>query len=178
MLAYTQGGAGTPQGATAQMGNPLGEAGTSAKEAAMAVAQFKQLQTQNQLTYAQAGQSIASANLADSQARTETERQALLRAETAREEAKNPGYKKFGELTNAQTANYDATARQARANAARQEAELPYSQSIGKAYTDVPNGVLIEKIAQTGGSAFSSAAEIARAIALNRSKFGKLNPRR
>ena len=52
MLAYTQGGAGTPAGAsaagaTAQMGNPLGEAGNSAREAAMAVAQFNQLRTQN-----------------------------------------------------------------------------------------------------------------------------------
>jgi hypothetical protein len=48
MLAYSQGGAGTPTGAsaagaTAQMGNPLGEAGNSAREAALAVAQFKNM---------------------------------------------------------------------------------------------------------------------------------------
>ncbi len=172
MLAYSQGGAGTPVGATAQMGNPLGEAGASAREAAMAVAQYQQLKTQNELTYAQAAQSMAATGLQDQQAKTEIERQALIRAETARENAKNPGYKRFGALTDSQIANYDATARQARANAARQEAELPQSQSIGLAYKTVPQGHLIKEIANVGSSAFGAAADVARAY-----KFGKLNPR-
>ena len=167
MLAYTQGGAGTPAGAAANMTNPLGEAGNSAREAAMAVANFKQLQTQNQLTQAQAVQSDASANLLDQQAITETEKQALIRAEAARERAKQPGYDKFGSLTDSQIANYDATARQARASAAYTEATQPQADSIGLAYKTVPQGHLIKEIANIGSSAFSAAADVARAYKFN-----------
>jgi hypothetical protein len=95
MLAYSQGGAGTPQGATAQMGNPLGEAGNSAREAAMAVANFKQLQTQNILTQEQAEKTAADTNLSRDQA-------TYTRANTAREIAQMPGYGKFGKLRDAQ----------------------------------------------------------------------------
>jgi hypothetical protein len=172
MLAYSQGGAGTPQGATAQMGNPLGEAGNSAREGAMALAQMQQLKTQNELTQSQSVQSIANANLADEQAKTESERQALIREEAARERAKQPGYSKFSALQDSTIGNLDATARQARANSARQEAELPQSQSIGLAYKTVPQGHLIKEIANVGSSAFGAAADVARAY-----KYGKLNPR-
>ena len=95
MLAYTQGGAGTPQGATAQMGNPLGEAATSAKESAMAVAQFNQLRTQNLLTQEQIEKTAADKNLSLDQA-------AYTRANTAREIAQMPGYGMFGKLRSAQ----------------------------------------------------------------------------
>jgi hypothetical protein len=95
MLAYTQGGAGTPMGASAQMVNPLGEAGTSAREAAMAVANFKQLQTQNVLTQEQAEKTAADTNLSRDQA-------TYTRANTAREIAQMPGYGKFGALRDAQ----------------------------------------------------------------------------
>jgi len=100
MLAYSQGGAGTPAGAsaagaTAQMGNPLGEAGNSAREAAMAVAQFKQLQTQNILTQEQAEATAADANL-------KRDSSAYTQAQTARELAQMPGYGKFGQLRDAQ----------------------------------------------------------------------------
>jgi len=172
MLAYTQGGAGTPQGATAQMGNPLGEAGNSAREAAMAYANYRQIMSQNELTQAQSVQSIAATNLQDQQAKTEAEKQALIREEAARERAKQPGYSKFGRLTDSQIGNYDASARLARANSARQEAELPQSQSIGLAYKTVPQGHLIKEIANVGSSAFGAAADVARAY-----KFGKFNPR-
>jgi hypothetical protein len=177
MLAYTQGGAGTPGGAAAggaqaQMGNPLGEAGTSAREGAMALAQYQQLLTQNKLTQAQSTQSDANARLADQQAITETEKQALIREEAARERAKQPGYGKFSALQDSTIGNLDATARQARANSARQEAELPQSQSIGLAYKTVPQGHLIKEIANVGSSAFGAAADVARAY-----KFGKINPR-
>jgi hypothetical protein len=169
MLAYSQGGAGnlagaSGQGATAQMVNPLGEAGTSAREAAMAVANFKQLQTQNQLTQAQAVQSDASANLLDQQAITETEKQALIREEAARERAKQPGYSKFGRLTDSQISNYDASARNARANAAYTEATQPEATSIGLAYKTVPQGVLIERGLRAGGNLVSTAAEAANVL--------------
>jgi hypothetical protein len=95
MLAYSQGGAGTPQGATAQMGNPLGDAGNSAREAAMAVANYKQIQTQNVLTEHQAEKAAADTNLANDQA-------TYTRANTAREIAQMPGYGKYGQLRDAQ----------------------------------------------------------------------------
>jgi len=164
MLAYSQGGAGTPVGATAQMGNPLGEAGNSAREAAMAYANYRQIMSQNELTQAQSVQSIAATNLQDQQAKTEAEKQAFIREEAARERAKMPGYNKFGRLTDSQIGNYDASARLARANSARQEAELPESQSIGLAYKTVPQGALYERGIKAAGGIISTAAEAADAI--------------
>jgi len=100
MLAYSQGGAGTPtgasaQGATAQMGNPLGEAGNSAREAALAVAQFQNMRNTNVLLEEQAEKTNADRFLSLDQA-------AKTRAETAREIAQMPGYGKFGQLRDAQ----------------------------------------------------------------------------
>jgi len=95
MLAYSQGGAGTPSGATAQIGNPLGEAASSAKESAMAVAQFNQLRTLNLLTQEQTEKTAADKGLSLDQA-------AYTRAQTARELAQMPGYGKFGQLRDAQ----------------------------------------------------------------------------
>jgi hypothetical protein len=95
MLAYTQGGAGTPQGATAQMGNPLGEAGNSAKEGALAVAQYQNMRNQNVLIEEQAEKTNADRFLSLDHA-------ANLRAQTARELAQMPGYGKFGQFRDAQ----------------------------------------------------------------------------
>jgi hypothetical protein len=95
MLAYTQGGAGTPQGATAQMGNPLGEAGNSAREGALAVAQYANLRNQNVLIEEQAEKTNADRYLSLDQA-------AYTRANTMRELAQMPGYGKFGQLRDAQ----------------------------------------------------------------------------
>jgi hypothetical protein len=94
MLAYSQGGAGTPQGATAQMGNPLGEAGNSAREAAMAVAQYQNMRNQNVLIEEQAEKTNADRYLSLDQA-------AYTRANTMRELAQMPGYGKFGQLRDA-----------------------------------------------------------------------------
>lgn len=47
MLAYQQGGASTPQGATARMENVLGKAGRSAIEGAMNLAQLRNIREQN-----------------------------------------------------------------------------------------------------------------------------------
>ena len=95
MLAYTQGGAGTPQGATAQMGNPLGEAGNSAKEGALAVAQYDNMRNTNVLLEEQAEKTNADRHLSLDQA-------AYTRAQTAREIEQMPGYGKFGQLRDAQ----------------------------------------------------------------------------
>jgi hypothetical protein len=100
MLAYSQGGAGTPAGAsaagaTAQMGNPLGEAGNSAKEAALAVQQYQNMRNQNVLIEEQAEKTNADRHLSLDQA-------AFTRAQTAREIEQMPGYGKFGQLRDAQ----------------------------------------------------------------------------
>jgi len=100
MLAYSQGGAGTPAGAsaagaTAQMGNPLGEAGNSAKEAALAVQQYQNMRNQNVLIEEQAEKTNADRHLSLDQA-------AYTRAQTAREIEQMPGYGKFGQLRDAQ----------------------------------------------------------------------------
>jgi endonuclease/exonuclease/phosphatase (EEP) superfamily protein YafD len=161
MLAYTQGGAGTPQGATAQMGNPLGEAGNSAKEAGMAMAQYQQLQTQNKLTDNQAIQSEATANLLDQQAITEMDKQAQIRAETQRERAKMPGYGKFGAQQDATINQLNSSARQARANSAYTEATQPEAVAIGNTYRDNPNLKTSEAYIRQASGVVSTAAEAA-----------------
>jgi hypothetical protein len=95
MLAYSQGGAGTPSGATAIMGNPLGEAGNSAKEGALAYAQYNNMRNTNVLLEEQAEKTNADRHLSLDQA-------AYTRAQTAREIEQMPGYGKFGKLRDAQ----------------------------------------------------------------------------
>jgi len=123
MLAYTQGGAGTPQGATAQMGNPLGEAGNSAREAAMAVANFKQLQTQNVLTQEQADATGASAQ----QSRSQT---ANIDADTIDKINKNKATGKFGNMQDTLLRDIQNRADQAVTNSAQQAAQTRYTNEL------------------------------------------------
>jgi hypothetical protein len=95
MLAYSQGGAGTPAGATAQMGNPLGEAGSSAREGALAFAQYANMRNTNALLEEQTEKTNADRFLSLDQA-------AYTRAQTAREIEQMPGYGKFGQLRDSQ----------------------------------------------------------------------------
>ena len=156
MLAYTQGGAGTPQGATAQMGNPLGEAGSSAREAAIAVANFKQLQTQNVLTQEQAEDTASAAGLKKDTA-------ALTRTQTAVELAKMSGYGKYGQFVDTQMNQLNASARQARANSAYTEATQPEAIAIGKTYRDNPNLKTTGEYIRQGGQVVDSVADAIRA---------------
>jgi len=123
MLAYSQGGAGTPQGATAQMGNPLGEAGNSAREAAMAVAQFNQLRTQNILTQEQAEATAADANL-------KRDTSAYTQAQTARELAQMPGYGKFGQFRDAQIQQLQTSSALQGAQDAQARAQTRYTNEL------------------------------------------------
>lgn len=123
MLAYSQGGAGTPQGATAQMGNPLGEAGNSAREAAMAVAQFNQLRTQNILTQEQAESTAADANL-------KRDTSAYTQAQTARELAQMPGYGKFGQFRDAQIQQLQTSSALQGAQDAQARAQTRYTNEL------------------------------------------------
>jgi hypothetical protein len=113
MLAYTQGGAGTPAGAAAPVANVLGPAGNSAKEAALAVAQYANMRNTNTLLEEQAEKTRADRYLSLDQA-------ALARANTARETAQLPGYGKFGELRDSQIA-------QLRSSSALQAAQTTYT---------------------------------------------------
>jgi len=121
MLAYTQGGAGTPSGASAggaqaTMGNPLGDAAASAREAAMAVASYDNMRKQNVLIEEQAEKTNADRFLSLDQAEK-------TRAETARELAQMPGYGKFGQLR-------DSMIQQAQASSAQAAAQTRYTNEL------------------------------------------------
>jgi hypothetical protein len=115
MLAYTQGGAGTPSGASATMQNVLGQAGNSAKEGAIAVAQYANMRNQNVLIEEQAEKTNADRYLSLDQA-------ANVRANTMATLAQMPGFGKFGELR-------DATIDQLRSSSALQAAQLLQAES-------------------------------------------------
>jgi hypothetical protein len=131
MLAYAQGGAGNLTGASgsgasgsgaagsgaqANMGNPLGAAGNSAKEAALAVAQYANMRNQNILLEEQAEKTNADRHLSLDQA-------AYTRAQTAREIEQMPGYGKFGQLR-------DAQIRQLQTSSAQQAAQTSYTNEL------------------------------------------------
>ena len=121
MLAYSQGGAGTPSGASAGgaqaiMGNPLGDAANSAKEGALAVQQYLNMRNQNVLTEEQAEKTNADRYLSLDQA-------AYTRAQTARELAQMPGYGKFGQLR-------DAQIDQLQTSSAQQGAQTRYTNEL------------------------------------------------
>jgi len=123
MLAYSQGGAGTPQGSTAQMGNPLGEAGNSAKEAALAVAQYANMRNQNVLLEEQAEKTNADRFLSLDQA-------AYTRANTMRELAQMPGYGKFGQMRDAQIQQLTTSSAQQAAQEQQSRAQTRYTNEL------------------------------------------------
>jgi hypothetical protein len=131
MLAYAQGGAGnlsgaagtgasasgaSGSGAQAIMGNPLGAAGNSAKEAALAVAQYQNMRNTNVLLEEQAEKTQADRYLSIDQASN-------VRAQTARELAQMPGYGKFGALR-------DAQIDQLQTSSAQQAAQSRYTNEL------------------------------------------------
>jgi hypothetical protein len=145
MLAYTQGGAGTPAGASAPVGNPLGQAGNSAREAAMAVAQYQNMQTQNVLTQELAEKAGADANLSKDNA-------AYARAQTARELEQMPGYGKFGQLRDAQISQLRSSSALQAAQEIQSNAQTRYLGSQ-TGYTNQ-----LSKLAETGSAPSSQKA--------------------
>ena len=136
MLAYTQGGAGTPAGAMATQQNVLGPAATSAKEGALAYQQYENMKNVNVLTEEQAEKTNADKLLSLDQA-------ALARANTAREIAQMPGYGKFGQFR-------DAQIEQLTSSSALQAAQQKQALSQA-AYTNQ-----LERLAQTGSAPSST----------------------
>jgi hypothetical protein len=160
MLAYTNGGAGTPQGATAQMENVMGRVGQSAKEGALAYQQYENMKMQNFATEQQGENSAAQALLAKDTA-------AKTRMETVSELLKQSGYKLSGEQVMALINQLNASAKASSAQAglyAAQEANTraiaPAAKAEGDAYRDEPgdfiSGQLMKQIEKLTGSARSA----------------------
>jgi hypothetical protein len=157
MLAYTQGGASTPTGATAQMTNPIGDATNSAIGAITQTAQVKNLLEQNNLIAMQAQQSDSAAQLNRSSARHQD-------AQALREMSKMPGYEKYGKQIDAIIGNLYSGSRLSSANAAYREAVLPEAKSIGKHYTDFPNSYSLQTGVNSAGKAVDAIGGIVGAI--------------
>jgi hypothetical protein len=127
MLAYTQGGAGTPSGAAATgslaapMENVLGPAANAAKEVALAAQQFKNMQMQNFAIEQQGEKDAALALQAKDQA-------ALARANAMEILAKMPGHEEYGQYVKSQIKSLNASAHSATANAKNTEAVTPWTK--------------------------------------------------
>jgi hypothetical protein len=120
MLAYSQGGAGTPTGAMgagsqAAQSNPLQGAGNSAREGALAYEQYQNIVAQRDAIKAQA-------NKDNTQAGVNTVEAAKKAEETTSEQFRQGGYSQYGKQIEklienmiAQTRNYGATTAQSQA---------------------------------------------------------------
>jgi hypothetical protein len=123
MLAYSQGGAGTPTGAMgagsqAAQSNPLQGAGNSAREGALAYQQYQNLNAQRDAIKAQTSKDNTQSTVNTAEAVKKIE-------ETVSEIQKQGGYSQYGKQIEkvidnliAQTNNYAATSAQAQATAA------------------------------------------------------------
>jgi len=158
MLAYSQGGAGTPSGASAsgaqaQMENVLGKVGTSAREGFMAAQQYENMKMQNFATEQQGEQ-------AASQALLNKDHAAKTRMETISEMLKQPGFELSGKEKQAIINSLNASAKQSLATSAYTEATLPEARATGAAYRDDKDdfisGEKMKQIEKLTGSAKSA----------------------
>jgi hypothetical protein len=158
MLAYTQGGAGTPAGASgagsqASQQNPLGNMGNSAREGYLAVQQIENMRTQNFATEQQGEQAASQALLNKDQA-------SKTRMETVSEMLKQPGFELSGQEKKALINSLNASAKQSLATSAYTEATQPEAQAIGAAYRndkgDTISGERMKQIEKLTGSAKSA----------------------
>jgi hypothetical protein len=152
MLAYSQGGAGTPSGAMgagsqAAQSNPLQGAGNSAREGALAYQQYQNLNAQRDAIKAQTSKDNTQSTVNTAEAVKKIE-------ETVSEIQKQGGYSQYGKQIEkvidnliAQTNNYAATSAQAQATAANL-AEQTRLATVGdkpsdpSLYRDVRKGVI------------------------------------
>lgn len=160
MLAYTQGGAGTPVGATAQMENVMGRVGQSAKEGAMAYQQYENMKATNENLRTQNVLIEEQAEQAKTQALLNNDNAAKSRMETISELLKQSGYKLSGQQVQAMINQLNASARQSSAQGAYTEAVLPEGKAIGAAYRDekgdIISGQKMKQIEKLTGSARSA----------------------
>jgi len=125
MLAYTQGGASTPQGATATMENVLGNSTNSAFQSAVQAQSVRNQQAQMQLTGAQIDNTEADA--------------AYKRQLTTTEILKSPYYKLQDKVALSQMAVNNASAEQAYENAKNLK-ERTISEQLGAPYGTFGSG--------------------------------------
>jgi hypothetical protein len=121
MLAYTNGGAGTPAGASgsgaqAQMENVLGKVGNSAKEGFLAAQQYENMKMQNFAVEQQGEAAAADALLKKDQA-------ANYRADTLDKIQKTSAKGKFGNMQDTILNGLEASANQANTTSALQSAQ-------------------------------------------------------
>ena len=145
MLAYSQGGAGTPAGVAATSSAPpkVENAMANAVNSALTSAQAQSQLVQNKLTEAQTSQSDAQAD--------------NLNADTANKRDLNPNIKQELENLSAQELLYRAQTRVNNAQSALNESILPKNVAEGKYYKDFSYAPLIAKdIGSVASSAFGS----------------------
>jgi hypothetical protein len=138
MLAYSQGGASTPVGATAQMQSTLGAAATSAAQAASVYADTLLKREQAGAAGSQEDLNRANMNLA------------LVKA--ANESVQLPGHQKFADQVASIINQNNALAAQSTANALYRNYEMPEAKAVGKLY-EGQKGVFI-KGAERGANVF------------------------
>jgi len=145
MLAYAQGGASTPTGATTQIQNALGAGVSSGQQAYQLGLNTMQNLADIELKREQAG-------AAGSQEDLNRANMNLSLVEAANKSAQLPGHKKFVDQVSAQIGLNNAISANNSANTAKTRAELPESQAIGKLYSG-SKGVYI-KGAERGANVF------------------------
>jgi hypothetical protein len=152
MLAYTQGGASTPQGATATMENVVGNATNSAFQSAQIAQQVRNNQAQLQLTGAQIDQTEADAG--------------YKRQLTTSEILKSPAYKLQDKAMLADIALKNNTAEQMHQKAINERLGVPYGY-LGSG-----------QAARTGYNLLNSAKANSKPLKSkgNEYNYGQINP--
>lgn len=120
MLAYSQGGASTPGGATAQMQSSLGAAATSASQAANVAADVLLKREQAGAAGSQEDLNRANMNLA--------------LVEAANKSAQLPGHQQFAKQVASLINMNNAAAAQSTANALYRNYEMPEAKAVGRLY--------------------------------------------
>ena len=120
MLAYSQGGASTPAGATAQMQSSLGAAATSAGQAANVAADVLLKREQAGAAGSQEDLNRANMNLA--------------LVEAANKAVQLPGHQRFADQVASIINQNNALAAQSTANALYRNYEMPEAKAVGRLY--------------------------------------------
>jgi hypothetical protein len=145
MLAYSQGGAVTPAGATTQVQNALGAGVTSGQQAYQLALNTQQNLADIQLKNEQAG-------AAGSQEDLNRANMNLSLVEAANKSAQLPGHKQFVNQVVSQIGLNNAISANNSANTAKTQYEMPEAKAIGKLYAG-DKGVYI-KGAERGANVF------------------------
>jgi hypothetical protein len=145
MLAYSQGGASTPVGATTQVQNALGAGATTAQ-------QGTQLYLNTQQNLADIALKKEQAGAAGSQEDLNRANMNLSLVEAANKSAQLPGHKQFVNQVSSQIALNNAISANNSANTAKTQYEMPEAKAIGRLYAG-EKGVYI-KGAERGANVF------------------------